>query len=79
MQFEVGQLVRAHNAMGKGGDSRVKAGDFGIVAELYHKGPLDELDPRQLYRVSWLPTTASGIWWMRSGDILPLGGADNAV
>ena len=79
MQFKAGDLVRAHRRMGKGTDGYVSPGDIGLVEELYHKGTLDDEDPWQLYRIKWLPTTASGIWWMRSGDILPLGGTDNAV
>ena len=79
MQFKVGDLVRAHRAMGKGVDGTLAPGDLGLVEELYHKGTREESDPWQLYRIKWLPTTASGIWWMRSGDILPLGDADNAV
>ena len=79
MEFKAGDLVRAHHRMGKGVDGYVSPGDIGLVEELYHKGTREESDPWQLYRIKWLPTTASGIWWMRSGDILSLDEADYTV
>jgi|TARA_R110000744_G_scaffold36139_9_gene83627 hypothetical protein len=72
-QFEVGQLVRAHLAMGKGVDGHVEPGDVGIVAELYHKPPHKPPSPEwQIYRVKWLTKAAFGLWWMRPEHILPL-------
>ena len=79
MQFEVGDLVRAHHAMGKGVDGIIEPGDIGLVEELYHKPPYPIPASGQLYRVSWLPTTASGTWWMRGRDVLSLDEADYAV
>ena len=78
MQFEVGDLVRAHRAMGKGVDGIIETGDIGLVEELYHKS-LPSTSSGQLYRIKWLPTTATGVWWMREEHVSPLDGANNAA
>ena len=79
MQLEVGDLVRAHRAMGKGVDGIIETGDIGLVEELYHKPPYPIPSSGQLYRIKWLPTTATGVWWMREEHVSPLDGANNAA
>ena len=79
MEFKAGDLVRARHRMGKGVEGHLAPGDIGLVEEIFYKPPHPIPLSGQLYRISWLPTTASGVWWMRDENILPLDGMDNAV
>ena len=73
MQFVVGQLFRAEATLHKGTDGTVKQGDIGLIAALMHKDPQhpDHSGPWQSYRVKWLSTGASGVWWVMPDHLVP--------